>query len=1401
MKHFYKVYSFILILICYSYLNANAQTKSQFNGQFNIGSIIAQSTANEYEIDGQFSDGNNVYSASDVAVGDIIIDPKGNAYTITTIISVVGSTINTISTDPSGANFPTGGTGIIYQPTRSGFPLITNDTPTPVLTAALNTTTISVDANMRSYSSGISLPTSSYSSGAVVLYNESPYILSGSSWTKVTTYTSVFAMPSDPGTAGDVAFNLFTSEYYYYDGSSWQTVSSVDSLPSTNTYGDVFYNTTEQKLYMYDAAGNWVCISSATVPSGTSSDMPTSGNPGDFYFDTDNNILYVYDAFARWIQVSINGSTPSGIVNPDVTNDHIKVGTLFFNTSDSRLYVYNGTDWNAIDNTLASGKIYVGNSSNIATAVAVSGDVTISSSGKITIQNAAVTDSKLDKSNIPLSGFGIPTDNIALGNGTTNYKITYLSNPTSAQDAATKNYVDALFSSPATLLALPSGNLFVGNTSGKAAAVAKSSIPLSGFGNATAAISMGDGTTNYRITNVANPTSNQDAATKYYVDNHNISPSNILLTQNYLLVGNTVGVAAATAKSSILLSGFGAAAADVALGGYKLTGVADPVSAQDAATKNYVDTKTIDPASINLTSGDLLVGNTSGKAADVAKSSIPLSGFGAATSDVALGGYKLTGVADPVSAQDAVTKNYLETQLASPSSSLALPLNYIFVGNAAGKAASINKASVPLSDFGAATANVAMGNSTTQYNINYLSDPLYAQDAATKNYVDNTVANPGSISLSQNYILVGNASGKAEATAINSVPVSSFGTANADISLGNNKITDLVDPTADQDAATKKYVDSKAGSTTTTEPTSPTAGSTYYNTTDSTFYVYNGSAWMPVDNKLYNGQLYVGNASNIATSTAKSSISLSGFGAAKDTVNMGGYRLVNLADPLYAQNAATKTYVDNAISGISTVLTLAKGNMFVGDASGKAVSTPKSSISISGFGDAEANVSMGTGSNNYKIINLAEPTGDQDAATKKYVDSKTATISTTEPTSPTAGSTYYNTTDSTFYVYNGSAWVPVDNKLPQGELYVGNASDQAEATAKSSIPLSGFGAATADVALGSFKLTGVADPTADQDAATKKYVDTKAGSTTTTQPTSPTAGSTYYNTSDSTFYVYNGSAWVPVDNKLPQGELYVGNASNQAAATAKSAITLSGFGDAEANVSMGTGSNNYKIINLADPSGDQDAATKKYVDGKSGTTTTTQPTNPTTGSTYYNTTDSTLYVYNGSTWTPAVLGDNLGNHTATKNIKTSTFAINNDGQDGKGLTFETAGNATFAQDVTVKGNFYTPSDQRLKTKIETLSKTLQAIDQLRGVRFEYKDQKRYAKGFKIGVIAQELQKIFPEMVTMGSDGYLKVDYTQLTAVLIQAVKEQQVQINELNNRLNKQQEQINSILQKLDKSR
>ena len=61
---------------------------------------------------------------------------------------------------------------------------------------------------------------------------------------------------------------------------------------------------------------------------------------------------------------------------------------------------------------------------------------------------------------------------------------------------------------------------------------------------------------------------------------------------------------------------------------------------------------------------------------------------------------------------------------------------------------------------------------------------------------------------------------------------------------------------------------------------------------------------------------------------------------------------------------------------------------------------------------------------------------------------------------------------------------------------------------------------------------------------------------------------------------------------------------------------------------------------------------------------------------------------------------------------------------------------------------------------------------------EFPDR-NFSKEKQIGVIAQEVEKEFPELVETNGDGYKSVDYTKLTPILIEAVKTQQSQIKEL----------------------
>jgi hypothetical protein len=87
------------------------------------------------------------------------------------------------------------------------------------------------------------------------------------------------------------------------------------------------------------------------------------------------------------------------------------------------------------------------------------------------------------------------------------------------------------------------------------------------------------------------------------------------------------------------------------------------------------------------------------------------------------------------------------------------------------------------------------------------------------------------------------------------------------------------------------------------------------------------------------------------------------------------------------------------------------------------------------------------------------------------------------------------------------------------------------------------------------------------------------------------------------------------------------------------------------------------------------------------------------------------------------------------------------------------------------------SDIRLKTNITPLTNVLEKLTQLRGVSFEWNDEyKALGRGTgrrEIGVIAQDVEAVFPELVTTWGEGYKAVDYGKLSGVLIEALKELQ----------------------------
>ena len=90
------------------------------------------------------------------------------------------------------------------------------------------------------------------------------------------------------------------------------------------------------------------------------------------------------------------------------------------------------------------------------------------------------------------------------------------------------------------------------------------------------------------------------------------------------------------------------------------------------------------------------------------------------------------------------------------------------------------------------------------------------------------------------------------------------------------------------------------------------------------------------------------------------------------------------------------------------------------------------------------------------------------------------------------------------------------------------------------------------------------------------------------------------------------------------------------------------------------------------------------------------------------------------------------------------------------------------------------SDGRYKQGVAPVRGALAAVLKLRGVTYYWKraefPEKQFPARRQLGFIAQEIEPLYPEMVTTDADGYKSVDYSRLTPVLVEAIKEQQQQI-------------------------
>lgn len=383
------------------------------------------------------------------------------------------------------------------------------------------------------------------------------------------------------------------------------------------------------------------------------------------------------------------------------------------------------------------------------------------------------------------------------------HKITNISTPSNPGDIVNKSYVDSEITNISNSL--------------------NNYLPLTG-GTMAGTINMG----NHSITNVNNPTNTNDVANKFYVDTSISSLSNSLKSLYLPLSGGT-------------LSG------TLNLSNNRIMGVGTPTSNNDAVNKSYVDNYITGAGSTiaknNLTASRVVVSDTSGKisvsgvttaelgylsgatsniqtqlnnkaASSHTHNYLPLAG-GTMSGAINLGTNKITNLGAPTSGTDATTKTYVDTQIATKQTTITGAASTITSSNLTSNRVTIsdNSGKIGISDITTTELNYldnVTSNIQTQLNnklslsggtmtgdinlgthkITNLGTPTSNTDAATKSYVDTAVAN-----------VSGGVSGAY-------LPLTG-GTMSGEISMGNNKITNISTPTQNTDAVNKQYVDTQ----------------------------------------------------------------------------------------------------------------------------------------------------------------------------------------------------------------------------------------------------------------------------------------------------------------------------------------------------------------------------------------------------------------------------------------------------------------------------------------------------------------------------------------------------------------------------------------------------------------
>ena len=147
---------------------------------------------------------------------------------------------------------------------------------------------------------------------------------------------------------------------------------------------------------------------------------------------------------------------------------------------------------------------------------------------------------------------------------------------------------------------------------------------------------------------------------------------------------------------------------------------------------------------------------------------------------------------------------------------------------------------------------------------------------------------------------------------------------------------------------------------------------------------------------------------------------------------------------------------------------------------------------------------------------------------------------------------------------------------------------------------------------------------------------------------------------------------------------------------------------------------------------------------------------------------------------PNYITTDTSNPSQSNIVTTANVHIGGTGNPAQEL--QVTGDGVFTGNITA----YYSSDISLKDNIRPIESAIFKVKQIRGVTFDWNEKStelQQEKGHDVGLIAQEVEKVLPEIVQIREDGIKAIQYEKVVPLLVEAIKEQQVTIENLTKRI------------------